>query len=397
MVLPKRIRKAMKIIHICTYMFVLAGLAGCGGTKDGKKETEQAGQPKAAGNSIVFTPQQYQNGGIDTGKLPEHKLVTEIHVNGKVDVPPQSMVSVNVPLGGFLKSTTMLPGQPVSRGQVIAKIQNQDYVTIQQDYLTAVSRMVFLKQELDRQRELSQQQASPLKLYQQTQADYSGEQAQAAGLAQKLRLLGINPATLTAGNIRSVINIIAPITGFVSQVFVNVGKYVNPADILMELVSTDDIHAALTVFEQDVPKISIGSSVSISLPSLPDKVYPGKVILIGRMLDTSHSVMVHCHFLKADRNLLPNMFLQAAIRTKPHTTIALSDDAIVNYEGKDYAFIAEPQKKQIRFNMVPVTIGTKQDGWSEVKFADPTYKNKVFVTKGAFAILSSMKNSGEGD
>jgi cobalt-zinc-cadmium efflux system membrane fusion protein len=387
----------MKITHICTYILLLAVLAGCGSKKEEKKESEQPGQPKAAGNSIAFTPQQYKNGGIDTGKLPEHELVTEIHVNGKVDVPPQNIVSVNVPMGGFLKRTTMLPGQPVSRGQVIAQIQNQDYVTIQQDYLTAVSRMVFLRQELDRQRELSRQQASPLKLYQQTQADYSGEQAQAAGLAQKLRLLGINPAALNAGNIRSVITITAPISGFVSQVFVNVGKYVNPSDILMELVSTDDIHAALTVFEQDIPKIKIGSSVSISLPSLADKVYPGKVILIGRMLDTSHSVMVHCHFLQADRNLLPNMFLQAAIRTKPHTTAALSDEAVVNYEGKDYAFIVEPQKKQIKFSMVPVTIGTKQDGWNEVKFADPSYKSKTFVTKGAFAILSSMKNSGGED
>ncbi|WP_245129623.1 efflux RND transporter periplasmic adaptor subunit [Mucilaginibacter straminoryzae] len=369
-------------------------MLACSSKKDNQQEAGQSQQAKSPGNSITFNTEQYKNGGIDTGKLPSKELVTEIHVTGKVDVPPQNIVSVNVPMGGFLKGTGMLPGRPVRKGQVIAQIENQDYITIQQDYLTAVSRMAFLKQELDRQRELSRQQASPLKLYQQTQADYNSEQAQAAGMAQKLRLLGINPQKLNAGNIRSVINIIAPISGFVSQVFANVGKYVNPSDVLMELVSTDDIHAALTVYEQDIPKIKIGSKVNITLPSIPDKTYPGEVILIGRMLDTSHSVLVHCHFLKADQNLLPNMFLQASIRTKPHVTQVLPDEALVNYEGKDYAFLASKQNQQVRFNMVPVTIGAKQGGWNEVNFNKPEFAQQTLVLKGAFAILSAMKNAG---
>ena len=110
----------------------------------------------------------------------------------------------------------------------------------------------------------------------------------------------------------------------------------------MELVNANDIHAALTVFEQDISKIKIGSKVKITLPSIPGQTYPGKVILIGRMLDSSRSVTIHCHFLKKDLRLLPNMFLQASIETEPQNTLAVPDGALINFAGKPYIFIISP-------------------------------------------------------
>ncbi|MDF2431249.1 MAG: rane fusion protein heavy metal efflux system [Mucilaginibacter sp.] len=383
----------MKIYHIIIVLFLLSS---CGSKEDQKgKDQPAAEQPKAKGNTILFTAEQFKNGNIDTGALPKHPLSGSIHVNGQVDVPPENLIAVNVPMGGFLKRTTMLPGEPVYKGEVIAQVANQDYITMQQNYLTSMSKITFLKQELERQRVLSQEQASPLKLYQQSQADFNSEQAQAAGLAQKLRMIGIDPEKLTPSGIKSVVNILSPISGFVSKVNISMGRYVNPTDVLMELVNTDDIHAALTVFEQDIPKIAIGNAVTINLPSLPEKSYPGKVILIGRMLDTTHSIMVHCHFLKTDKNLLPNMFLQATIETKPQNTLALPDAALASFEGKSYAFIADKKGGSTLFSMVPVNIGVKENGWNEVHFNKPELKDSRFVLKGAFSILSAMKNIGD--
>ncbi|MDB5153478.1 MAG: hypothetical protein JWR54_2229 [Mucilaginibacter sp.] len=382
----------MKIHHI---IIVALLLASCGGNKQDKKPNEPLQQPQANSNTIIFTPEQIKNGGIDTGHLAIHKMASSVHVNGQVDVPPENLIAINIPLGGFLKKTTMLPGEPVHKGQVIAEVENQDYITLQQDYLTSVSKITFLKEELERQQVLSREQASPLKLYQQSLADYNSQQAQSSGMAQKLKMLGINPLKLTPATIRPVIYITSPISGFVSKVNFNIGKYVNPTDVLMELVNTDDIHAALTIFEKDISKIAIGNLVTISLPSIPDKTYPGKVILIGRMLDTGHSVMVHCHFLKTDRNILPNMFLQATIETKPQNTIAVPEDAIIDYGDQHYVFMATSHGKEILFNMVPVKTGVQQDGWTQIKLSKPELKDRTFVVKGAFAILSAMKNTGD--
>ncbi|MDB4900786.1 MAG: hypothetical protein JWQ63_67 [Mucilaginibacter sp.] len=374
-------------------------LAACSAKQQDKKDNApvQQQQPQSKSNTILFTPEQIKNGGVDTGHIPMHKLATSIHVNGQVDVPPKNLIAVNIPFGGFLKKTSMLPGEHVHKGQVIAEVENQEYITLQQDYLTAVSRTTFLKQELERQRVLSEQQASPLKLYQQSLAEYNSQQAQLSGLSQKLIMLGINPQKLTPAAIKPIVYITSPITGYVSKVNVNIGKYVNPTDVLMELVNTSDIHAALTVYEQDIAKIAIGNSVKISLPSLPDKTYPGKIILIGRMLDTGHSVMVHCHFLKSDKNILPNMFLQATIETKPQNTLAVPEEAIVNYGGQRCVFMSAQHGKDMLFSMIPVNVGVQQDGWSQIQLSKPELKDRSFVLKGAFSILSAMKNVGSED
>ncbi|MBC7417654.1 MAG: efflux RND transporter periplasmic adaptor subunit [Pedobacter sp.] len=382
----------MRIYIIMCVAFLISSCA----SKD-EKTAAGTGQDstKTASNTITFNAEQIKNGNIETGKVPTHLLNSSIHVNGQVDVPPENLLAVNVPMGGFLKQTKMLPGMVVRKGEVVALIENAEYVTLQQDYLTASSRIIFLKQELERQKTLSDQQASPLKLYQQSFADYNTELAKAAGAAQKLKMLGFNPQTISTKNITALATIKSPIDGFVSKVNVSTGTYVNPTDILMELVNTSDIHAALTVFEKDISKIQMGNLVTISLPSLPGKTFPGKVILIGKMLDSTRSVMVHCHFLKTDSELLPNMFLQAEIETKPQNTMALPDGALVRFGGERYVFLAQAEKNKVKFSMLPVKVGIRENGWNEIEFNKPELKNSNFVLKGAFSILSAMKNSGE--
>lgn len=382
----------MKIYLIICAAFLLSSCA----SKEDKKEADAAqDSSKTMENTITFNAEQITNGSIETGKLPTHLLNSSIHANGQVDVPPENLIAVNVPMGGFLKQTRMLPGMVVKKGEVVALIENAEYVTLQQDYLTASSRIIFLKQELERQKTLSDQQASPLKLYQQSLADYNTELAKAAGTAQKLKMLGFNPNNISTKNITALATIKSPIDGFVSKVNVSTGTYVNPTDILMELVNTSDIHAALIVFEKDISKIQIGNLVTISLPSLPGKTFPGKVILIGKMLDSTRSVMVHCHFLRTDSDLLPNMFLQAEIETKPQNTSALPDGALVRFGGKRYVFLANAEKNRMKFSLLPVKVGIQENGWNEVELSNPELQNSNFVTNGAFSILSAMKNSGE--
>ena len=66
-----------------------------------------------------------------------------LKLNGIVDVPPQNMVSISVPLGGYLRSTSLLPGMHVRKGDVIAVMEDQQYIQLQQDYLTAKAKIGF--------------------------------------------------------------------------------------------------------------------------------------------------------------------------------------------------------------------------------------------------------------
>jgi cobalt-zinc-cadmium efflux system membrane fusion protein len=70
---------------------------------------------------------------------------------------------------------------------------------------------------------------------------------------------------------------------------VNTGKYVQPSDVLFELIDPSDIHAALTVFQKDVSRVSIGQDVELNFINYPQKKYKAKVFLITRNVDENRS------------------------------------------------------------------------------------------------------------
>ena len=84
--------------------------------------------------------------------------------------------------------------------------------------------------------------------------------------------------------------------GIVTKVNVNIGKYVNPSDVLFEIVNPSDIHLALTVFEKDVNKLSVGQQLVAYTNNNPSKKYPCEIILIGKDFSSDKAIEVHCHF-----------------------------------------------------------------------------------------------------
>ncbi|OMP79347.1 hypothetical protein BW716_09620 [[Flexibacter] sp. ATCC 35208] len=65
------------------------------------------------------------------------------------------MVSVCIPLGGYVKSTGLLPGMHVKKGEIIAVIEDQQYIQLQQDYLTTVAKFNLLEKDYQRQKDLT--------------------------------------------------------------------------------------------------------------------------------------------------------------------------------------------------------------------------------------------------
>ena len=342
-------------------------------------------------NVVQLTDKQIKNANVKTGKLSNQNISSVIKLNGKIDVPPQNMVSISIPLGGYLKSTKLLPGMHINKGEVIGVIEDISYIQLQQDYLTTKAQLTMNESEYNRQKSLNQSKATSDKVFEQTKANYQTQQILMKSLEEKLKLIGINPKNLTADNISNSINIYSPITGYVSSVNVNIGKYVTPSDILFELVNPEDIHLALTVFDKDISKLSIGQKLFAYTNSNPDKKYSCEIILVSKNLTNNNSTQVHCHFDQYDKNLLPGMFMNAEVELTNNNSIALPDEAIVRFENKHYAFISINKNK---FEMKEVKTGNSENGYTEIIDSDDLI-NQVFVTKGAYNLLMALKNKSE--
>lgn len=373
------------------YITALLGLLSCK-----SKPVEEDKKAHSENETIVTLDSlQLKNAGIVIA-FPQMKTMhTTVKVTGAVDVPPQSLVSISFPLGGYLKSTPLLPGFHVNKGQVIAIMEDQSYVQLQQDYLTAKARMEYLDTDVQRQKELSDADATSKKNYQLVLSEFKTQQILLKALDEKLRIINIQPANLSVQNISRTIPIYSPINGYVTKVNVNIGKYVNPADVLFELVNPTDIHAAITVFEKDINLFSKGTKGKVALLDKPNEWYDVEAILVTKNIDASRTGLVHCHFENPIHDLLPGMFLTGVFELDNKNVLTVPENALVRYAGKQYVFVTDDGKT---FNLTPVEPGSIEKGFVELKVSDKgdLSKQKI-VTEGAFALLSKLKNKGDDD
>ena len=376
------------LVNMLLFVAPILILTSCGS----KKTAEETTDSKVVESSVAnLSVKQVQSIGITTGSLEQKTFSTILKVSGRIDVPPQNLISVSVPMGGYLKSSHLIPGMHVRKGESIAIIEDPQYIQLQQDFLITQSKISFLENEYQRQKELNLSKASSDKVFQQAEMELKTQKILVKAFAEKLKLIGINPEKLNENSISKSINIYSPINGYVSKVNVNIGKYIAPTDVMFELVNTSDIHLALKVFEKDLDKLSIGQKVMAYTNTYPDKKYPCEILLIGKSLNEERNTEVHCHFEAYDKALIPGTYMNAEIAITNAKSYVLPEDAVVRFENKHYIFV---MKSATQFEMIEVQIGNTEKGFTEILKTE-NLNNQTFVIKGAYALLMSLKNKSE--
>ncbi|OAQ41818.1 efflux transporter periplasmic adaptor subunit [Pedobacter psychrophilus] len=376
----------MKYIGI---ILLSALLISCG-NKEEKTETTET---SLESNVAQLSQQQKKNIGLQLGKLTQQNVSSILKLSGQIDVPPQNMISISIPLGGFLKSTQLLQGMHVRKGQVLAILEDQQYILLQQNYLTTKVKLKQAAQDYERQKALNKNLASSDKIFQQATSDYEMLKIQLNSLAQELKLININANSLNSANISTRISIISPIDGYVTKVNANIGKHIDTNEILFELVNPDDLHLALTVFEKDAIQLKIEQKLIAYSNDQPDKKYLCEILLVGKDFGADRSLLVHCHFEneKETQGLIPGMFMNAEVEVKSGNKPCLPQDAIISYEGKDYVFVANDAS---HFKMTEVKTGSNEKGFTAIENAE-ALNNKNIVVHGAYDLLMSLKNTEE--
>lgn len=370
-------------------LIALSGILVLGSCTGSQQEAVEQKKPSVA-NEITINSDQLKALSLKFGGLEKTKMSSVLDIQGRIDLPPQNIISVNFPLGGYLKSTKLIPGMHVQRGEVIAVVEDQSIVQLQQDYLHAKAKSTLASLEFDRQKTLYNSNAGTSKNYQQAEAELKMQQVMVKGLSEKLKLIGIDPVSLNETNISGQVQLRSTINGYVSKVNVNTGKYVQPTETLFELIDPDDIHVALTIFEKDLNSIHKGDEVKIHFLDDPSKNYLAEVILVNRGVDENRTALAHCHFKTQPKEMLPGMFVEGQVAISNKAVMALPDEALVRSGDNQYVFV---KKDDHTFEMKAVTVGVSKNGMTEVVSGLDGVSNGNVVMNNAFKLLGVLKNS----
>lgn len=342
-------------------------------------------------NTVHLTEKQIQSVGLTTTTVQDRNMEKLMKLNGKAEIAPSHISLVSSIMGGHIKSINVINGSHFSKGQVLAVVEDPQFIQLQQDYLVTKAQLEAARLNFNRQKDLNTSKASSDKTMQTAQAEYSTLNATLKGLEEKLRIIGINAKGLSTGNIRSKINIYAPFTGFVSKILVSNGQYINPADTLFELINPSGLLLELKVFENDVNDVKIGQEILVYNNQKPDVKSSAKIISVVPSIENGGSATAVARLSSVNTEFVKGMYVNAEVNISSRYTMGLPNEAVVSFENKNYVF--EDLGKS-RYKMIPVAVGISDDQFTEILKAD-VLKDKKIVQKGAYSLLMMLKNKAE--
>ncbi|MDM8175930.1 efflux RND transporter periplasmic adaptor subunit [Olivibacter sp. 47] len=436
----------MKILIKILFAFlVVLSLNGCGGKHsedDGHGHGTEAKASEATGDEgheegsstiATLTQEQIKAVNIRMGTIEKRNLTAFIKANGRLRVPNNNKANATSLYGGVVKTLKVQLGDYVKKGQVIATIENPQFLQLQEEYVALSSRITLSEQEMQRQKELNEGSAGALKNLQNATAELNTIRAREASLRKQIQLMGINPDKISSANIQSVLFVGSPISGTVSREFAKIGNYVDVSSPVVEIVDNGLLHLDMQVFERDLPNIKVGQTVNFTITNNPAASYTAKVFNIGSSFeDDSKTVAVHCLVTGEKNGLIDGMNISGMVSIEDVLATAVPSEAIVEADGKYYIFVhtdKEPESEHgheegeahgsgeephehgtddkhdhlaenkdhgpnMNFEKVEVSKGVTELGYTAITPVGEIPDKSEVVVKGAFFINAKLSNTG---
>lgn len=376
-----------KNIYRIVILFIFAIVLSCGGKE---KQAIKSGASEAnTDNRIQVTQEQFDQNNMSFGQIKESEFPIMVATSGMIDVPPENRAVVSATMGGYIKTTPLLIGDKVRKGQLLVTIENPEFVALQQEYMEVNGQLSYLKAEYERQQTMVAENISSQKSFLKAESDYKTGVAKYNGLKKQLGMLNISVEQVEKGIISSVASIYAPIAGSITSVNVSKGTFVSPATSIMEIINNDHIHLELSVFEKDIMKIKKGQLVEFRIPEASSDIYKAEVHLVGTSIDDNRTIKVHAHLEdETVTNFLTGMFVEASIIIDSSTQMSLPTDAIGVIDDQSYVLLLDETKEgNYYFAQLPVKT---QGSYQNMTALDKTTifkQGAQFLTKGAFSLI----------
>ena len=336
-------------------------------------------------------------------------LTYSIKVSG--DILPLMQVDLFPKVSGYLERIGVHIGDIVKQGQVIAQIDQTDFLhkvreieakvaqakaqltEIQTGTRTeelrqaeevvkqAQSRFDNAKLQLERIEALYKREVISKKERDVADMEYTVAEAQFASSQQQLKLLREGARQEVREGSQAKLRemeaileqertrlqnakIVAPFRGEISRKHVDAGALVSSSTPLVSLVHTETLKIVANVLEKDIPLLKAGMKAKIRTDSYPGRVFEGRVEKINSTLDLStRTLQAEVYIPNSDRSLKPGMFanMEVVLLEKPQTLV-IPREAVIAAGGEMFVFVIEG-KQALR---KPVTLGYEQDRMVEV-------------------------------
>ncbi|RZK41195.1 MAG: efflux RND transporter periplasmic adaptor subunit [Pedobacter sp.] len=286
-----------------------------------------------------------------------------VAIQGKVDA--EQNVSVNPEAQGIVTAIYVKIGQQVSKGQVVAQIDDN---VLRQSIAQLQTQLDLANNLFDRQKNLWDQKIG-------TEVQFLNAKTQKEGLERQMNVLRSQ---------QSMYKIKSPIAGTVEQMDLKVGQAVMPGINAIRVVNASDLRAKALVAESYLGKVGQGDEVNVIFPDLSDSLKT-KVSFASKVIDpASRSFSVEVK-LPSNNKYRANMIaILKVVDYQNNNAIVIPVNAVQKSESGSYVILAENGKAK----RAVITTGRTIDGKTEVLSG---------LKSGDKLVTTGIENINEGD
>jgi cobalt-zinc-cadmium efflux system membrane fusion protein len=290
------------------------------------------------GDTIIIPASSNIHSKLKTEKITYFPFRRTIQSPAIIEGNPTKMAKMATPLSGRILKIHVAIGDKVKAGDPLFSIDAPEFVEAQKTYLSAVHTSNMSEINLKRQKDLLANGVGIQKDLEEAQRDNSIAKSELQNAVSKLKLYGIDIATLQIGE---PLTIKAPVSGRVSAIEMTPGQFKSDlSEILMVVADLSEVWITANVKEKDIQYLYPGDDATAQVAAYPGKVYKGKILFMDDILnEETHSLKVRVQMPNPDRELKPGMFASVTFIDTPENSIMIPAKALLQKEDKSFVYI----------------------------------------------------------
>jgi len=339
---------------------------------------------------IKIQDDQIEKLDIKIGKLTTTHLIPLLYVPAKVVVPGNHELLISSTQPGLVVQLLANIGDKVEKGQILARINSPELVTLQREFLTAGSELNLSELEYRRDKNLLEEGVIADRRWQETQTLFSSKTTRLDTARQLLIMAGMSAneiKSLTATRkLSSILNIHAPISGVVLERMVSTGARLDIQAPLYRIADLSELWLEINIPQERLNDIRIGDQVNIE-----NTPVTATISLLGQSINRENQTLLARAVINGKQSLIKagqNVNVQIFENSK-QTSFKISNSAIAQYQGHNYLFT----RNHDGFTVTEINVLGKQDNDSII--SGQLSGNELIAIKGSVALKAIWLKLGE--
>lgn len=352
----------------------------CGMDLVEKKQEARSSDTTPAGLATVNISQAKRGlMGLSLSPVEKRHLQKEIRTSARIVPDETKLYRVTTKIDGYVEKLYVnVTGQEVRKGQPLLSIYSPELVASQQEFLAAVP------------------YAEQMSHSEHHSISESGQQLLEAS-RNRLKLWDISNAQIDrlqkTGTVEKYLTLFAPSSGYVIEKNVLAGQKIMPGEPLLVVADLSEVWAEADVYESDLPYITTGMPVTLTLSYWPGKTFEGKVSFLFPYLDPqTRTLKARMNVANPELLLKAEMYADAYLFYDLGECIAVPEAAVMNTGARSYVFTAGNDDELIP---VEVKLGTRVQGYYEVleglKEGDTVVRSANFLVDSESSLKAALQ------